>query len=292
MERTGIHIQRSHTAAARGGYSLSVHFILYVAGGKNTFDIGFGCAGNCFDITGLVHIEPGFKNIAVGLVTDRNDLDDQLFGTFSQAEKLLRRALAGWRHPVRALAMALAAFALSWGVALGEALAGQTLFWVGERFGFGFYRAGQVSVAFVFDAGRAGLKDTVRLPFLGGQLIDASCTFGGNRAWVLLASERAGRRVHQCVVVSAEGVVEAAAEADEGDGSWLGNLQGKCAAGASLLSATDSGLVRIELSQGALVETRRFPDTEPFLDQNSRLLAGPTGLYVIEPREIKLLKIS
>ncbi|MBK8693790.1 MAG: hypothetical protein IPN17_16240 [Deltaproteobacteria bacterium] len=36
---------------------------------------------------------------------------------------LLRRALAGWRHPVRALAMALAAFALSWGVALGEALA-------------------------------------------------------------------------------------------------------------------------------------------------------------------------
>jgi len=37
--------------------------------------------------------------------------------------KLLRRALAGWRHPVRALAMALAAFALSWGVALGEALA-------------------------------------------------------------------------------------------------------------------------------------------------------------------------
>jgi tRNA A-37 threonylcarbamoyl transferase component Bud32 len=176
--------------------------------------------------------------------------------------------------------------------ALGEALAGQTLFWVGERFGFGFYRAGQVSVAFVFDAGRAGLKDTVKLPFLGGQLIDATCTFGGNRAWVLLASERAGRRVHQCVVVSAEGVVEAAAEADEGDGSWLGNLQGKCAAGASLLSATDTGLVRVEVEQGALVEKRRFPDTEPFLDQNSRLLAGPTGLYVIEPREIKLLKIS
>jgi len=36
--------------------------------------------------------------------------------------KPLRRALAGWRHGVRALAMALAAFSLSWGVALGEAL--------------------------------------------------------------------------------------------------------------------------------------------------------------------------
>jgi len=175
---------------------------------------------------------------------------------------------------------------------LGEVLAGQTLFWVGERFGFGFYRAGNVSVAFVFDAGRAGLKDTVKLPFLGGQLIDASCSFGGERAWVFLACERAGRRVHQCVVVNAGGAVEAAAEADEGDGSWLGCLQGKCAAGAFLLSATDSGLVRVEVENGALVEKRRFPDTEPFLDQSSRLLAGPSGLYVIEAREIKLLKIN
>ena len=41
-----------------------------------------------------------------------------------------------------------------------------------------------------------------------------------------------------------------------------------------------------------LVEKRRFPDTEPFLDQSSRLLAGPSGLYVIEAREIKLLKIN
>lgn len=40
---------------------------------------------------------------------------------------LLRRALSGWRHPVRALAMALAAFSVSWGVALGEALAAAML---------------------------------------------------------------------------------------------------------------------------------------------------------------------
>ena len=36
----------------------------------------------------------------------------------------LRRILGGWRHPTRAVAMALAAFSLSWGVALGEAPAG------------------------------------------------------------------------------------------------------------------------------------------------------------------------
>jgi tRNA A-37 threonylcarbamoyl transferase component Bud32 len=174
---------------------------------------------------------------------------------------------------------------------LGDVLAGQTLFWVGERFGFGFYRAGNVSVAFVFDGGRAGLKDTVKLPFLGGQLIDAACTFGDERAWVFFAAERSGRRIHQCAVVSAEGELLASAEADEGDGSWLGSLHGKCGAGASLLSATDAGLVRVEVQGGVLVETKRFPDTEPFVDQNSRLLAGPKGLYVIEPGAIKLLGI-
>ncbi|MEZ4407617.1 MAG: transglutaminase-like domain-containing protein [Polyangiales bacterium] len=35
---------------------------------------------------------------------------------------MIKKALAGWRHPTRALAMAMAALSLSWGVALTEAL--------------------------------------------------------------------------------------------------------------------------------------------------------------------------
>ena len=38
---------------------------------------------------------------------------------------------------------------------IGDVLSGQTQFWVGERFGLGFYRAGSVSVAFVFGADKA-----------------------------------------------------------------------------------------------------------------------------------------
>lgn len=174
---------------------------------------------------------------------------------------------------------------------IGEVLAGQTRIWVGDRFGFGFYRAGSLSVAFVFDAERAGIKDTVKLPFLGGQLVDATCVVGDEHAWVLLAAHARGRTRHQCVVVGRDGAVVATAESDADDGSWLGALRGKCAVSGFLLAATDAGLVRVEPKDGALVKTRQFPDTEPFVTRASGLLAGPKALYVIEATSIHTLRI-
>lgn len=174
---------------------------------------------------------------------------------------------------------------------IGEVLAGQTRIWVGDSFGFGFYRAGNLSVAFVFDAERPGLKDTVKLPFLGGQLVDATCVVGDSLAWVLLAAHQGGRTRHQCVVVSREGEVIATAEGDADDGSWLGTLRGKCAVSSFLLAATDTGLVRVETRNGSLVETRQFPDTEPFVTRASGLFAGPKALYVTSATTIHTLRI-
>ncbi|MGK4006180.1 hypothetical protein WMF31_26410 [Sorangium sp. So ce1036] len=187
-------------------------------------------------------------------------------------------------------------------VPIGDVLAGQTVFWAGPRFGLGFYRAGDVSIAFVFDAERPGLKDTVKLPFPGGKLTAATCVFdadpgspprgGRGRAWLFLAAEQAGRVVHRCVVVREDGAVEATADGEAEGGSWLGALTGKCAASGFLLSATDAGVVRVEVRGGALVEARRFPGTEPFVTQASRLLVGPEGLFVVDARAITLLRIS
>jgi len=56
-------------------------------------------------------------------------------------------------------------------------------------------------------------------------------------------------------------------------------------------AATDAGLVRVEPRNGALVETRQFPDTEPFVTRASGLLAGPKALYVIEATSIHTLRI-
>ena len=210
--------------------------------------------------------------------------------TWLHGGRLLRRRVGGARGAVgSSVAALLEAETVD---RVGDVLAGQTLFWAGERFGFGFYRAGTLSVAFVFDAARVGLKDTVKLPFLPGELVDADCTLDADRAWVFLGAQHRGRTVHQCVVVRADGTIEASAQAEAGDGSWLGALHGRCAAGGFLLAPTDAGIVRVEPRDGALVSTRSFPDTEPFVDQASRLLAGREGLFVVGAREIRSLRIA
>jgi hypothetical protein len=175
---------------------------------------------------------------------------------------------------------------------IGDVLAGQTLFWVGPAFGFGFYRAGNLNVAFVFDTERRGIKDTVKVPPMRGQLVDSTCAFARGYCWFVVSTRESGVTVNRCAVVNAAGAVIATAEAIDGDGSWLGTLRGKCAAGNFLLSPTDEGVVRVEPVNGAIVQTKAFPDTEPFVDSGSNLFAGPEGLYVVGKREIRLLKIQ
>jgi hypothetical protein len=208
------------------------------------------------------------------------------FRYFAQGGRLLRRRSDGGAGGVAAMIEEHAA------LRVGDVLAGQTLFWAGERFGFGFYRAGTLAVAFVFDAERGGLKDTVKLPFLPGEIVGAECALDGEEAWLFLAAEHRGRTVHQCVVVRRSGEVEASAQAEHGDGSWLGTLAGRAAAGGFLLAATDAGIVRVEPRGGALVETRAFPDTEPFVTATTRLFPASRGLYAVGEREIRLLRIG
>jgi hypothetical protein len=175
---------------------------------------------------------------------------------------------------------------------IGEVLSGRTAFWVGPEFGFGFYRAGGLQVAFVFAAGGRGINDRVAWPRLGGHLLEARCCFGAGRAWFLTASREAGRTRHRCLVVRADGSVEASADGEPGDGSWLASLEGKCAWGGFLLAATDEGLVRVEVAQGQLVKTREFPDTEPFVNAGCTLLAGSDGLYVVDRQEVRVLRLA
>jgi hypothetical protein len=175
---------------------------------------------------------------------------------------------------------------------IGDVLEGQTLFWAGDRFGFGFYRAGDLSVAFVFDTERPGLNDNVRLPPIRGQIVDATCRFTQERCWFFFAARESGRTVNRCLIIRADGRIDAQAEAWEGDGSWLGTLGGKCAAGNFLLAATDEGLTRVEPDQGQVVQTKQFPDAEPFVDTSCHLFPGPEGLFVVSQNEIRLLQMS
>lgn len=174
---------------------------------------------------------------------------------------------------------------------IGETLLNQTLFWVGDDFGFGFYRAGNLQIGFVFDAERPGINDNVKIN-IKGQLIDSTCLFGKNLAWFFASMRIGGKTINQCSVIETNGTLIAQSEAEDGDGSWLGNIRGKCAFENFLLVATDNGIVKIELTNAGLMKTAEFPDTEPFVDNGSHLFPGTGGIYVVNRNEIILLKIN
>ena len=174
----------------------------------------------------------------------------------------------------------------------GDVLAGQTRIWVGQRLGFGYYRAGNVSVAFTFDTDKRGIRDAVRLPWPNGQIVKADALIDNDKIWFFLEFAVAGRIVHRAIVLGADARVIGTADADAGDGSWLGTISGKCAAGGVLFAATDAGIVRVEVSSGAPSEVKRFADTEPFVQAGSRLFVGREGIWAVEPSGISILAMG
>lgn len=174
---------------------------------------------------------------------------------------------------------------------VGDVLAAQTHFWVGPRFGFGLYHAGELRVAFTFDTERRGLNDTFRLPPLPGPWLEAHCVFTETQCWCLVATQTQGHRRHHCLLLDAHGSVIAMTEAAQHDGSWLGTLAGHCAVGPWLFAPTDAGIIRVEAQHGQLVPTRLFAETEPFVSSACHLFAGQQGMYVVDRQDIHLLSL-
>jgi H/ACA ribonucleoprotein complex subunit 3 len=108
----------------------------------------------------------------------------------------------------------------------------------------------------------------------------------------LWTEQHAGRSLNRCVSIRADGSVEAAAAAVTGDGSWLAAIHATAAVGPLLFSATDLGVVRVEVDGARLVAARTFPETEPFVDSTCHLLPVPEGLYVVDRGEVRLLRMA
>jgi len=175
---------------------------------------------------------------------------------------------------------------------IGDVLTSQTLFWVGPTFGFGLYRAGNIGVAFVFNALHRGLNDAVKIPPIRGQLLDAHCVFSNDLCWFFYTNQVGSKIMNQCVVIRSNGQVEATASAEKGDCSWLGSIRSHVADAHFLLSATDEGLVRIELDRGNIYEAEKFPDTEPFVSAGNQLFVGKDGVYVVNAHDITAIKMT
>lgn len=175
---------------------------------------------------------------------------------------------------------------------IGAILSGQTLFWVGPAFGFGFYRAGNISMAFVFDTQSHALNDNVKLPTIRGQLVDSTAVFTRDLCWFFTSTREGAKTVNRCYQIRRDGTVAGTAEADADDGSWLGTIRGKAAAGNLLFAPTDEGIVRVESQNGQISVTREFPDTEPFVDATAQLFIGTNGIYAVTRKEVNLIRIG
>lgn len=176
---------------------------------------------------------------------------------------------------------------------VGDVLSGQTLFWVGPKFGFGFYRAGEICVSFVFDAEARGINDTVRVPRWRWQLVDSTATFSSERCWFFVTLKEGSRTVNRCFIINQSGLVEAQAEAEAGDtSSWLGTIKGKTATGTILYAATDDGVVAMGTEGGKIVTKSEFPDTEPFVGSGDNLFISRDGLYVVGRQSITRLVMA
>lgn len=174
---------------------------------------------------------------------------------------------------------------------VGDVLPGQTLFWAGESLGFGFYRAAELSNFFLFNTEHKGINDSINLPPIRGQLVDSTTALAKSRAWFMTSTQEGGKAVNRCHLLDEKGVHLGSAEAAPGDGSWLGTLRGKYAAGNFLLAPTDDGIVRVVLNNGALEVDREFRDTQRFVDAGSHIFAGNDGVYVAERSTIWRLTI-
>ncbi len=173
---------------------------------------------------------------------------------------------------------------------IGSVLAGQTRAWVGAKLGVGFYRAGGFAVGFVFRPERGTLDDRVKLPKLRGQLVDAHATVGDDRAWLFLTLAEAGKLVTTCIVIGADASVLASEVLV--DHPWVGGASGACAAGPHLFVPTDDGIARIEVVQGAIAQTRTFPETAPLVGAGDRLALAAGGIAVARARDAVVLQLS
>ncbi|CAN5533761.1 hypothetical protein BH10CYA1_BH10CYA1_17730 [soil metagenome] len=194
----------------------------------------------------------------------------------------------------------LAMFVTPQPVEICEALQEQTRIWVGPKFGFAFSATANFAKAFVFDAEKAG-NLPVDLEPLSGNIVAIRCYFSDDRLWLFTTKKVNGSNVNKCTLIDSNGKRLAASKTvADGDDSWLGSIDGKCAAllpapGGkieALLSVTADGVVLVQQSGVKLSGSSAFEGTATLVNADDNLFYSPDGLYAWNSNSIRLIKTS
>ncbi|MBX7100287.1 MAG: hypothetical protein K1X89_21400 [Myxococcaceae bacterium] len=176
------------------------------------------------------------------------------------------------------------------GARVGQVLEGNTWLFAGERLGFGFYRAGGFTHAFVLTPGRAGLKP-VALPHLEGKVVDAAVAFDARHALFSVRTALDGRETVARFLIDEHGAV--LAQASGQSGRRFEACSGAAVLGGRVVLATSDGLLLLKAEAGQLVEGTLFPDAAELAAATDTLFPQPDGaLWVVGPRELDHLQLS
>ena len=123
------------------------------------------------------------------------------------------------------------------------------------------------------------------------------CYFTDSLCWIIYLYKK-GPDIHTaCTVITRSEVVahmdvKQGTAASQGMG-WLDiSIHGKCAIGRSLIVATDSGLIKVDLRKHDAEQVKSFPDTEPWVEEGSELLLTKGGIASVREKTIHLLEIK
>lgn len=174
---------------------------------------------------------------------------------------------------------------------IGKILSKQTVFWVGEKLGFGFYRAGDLNVGFIFDTSKHAILDSIDFPIIPGKLLDVTCYISDKLIWFFASFMQNGNKTNRCIVYDKQGKIQATKEEISSVDSWLTSIRGKTVYGDFLMSATDSGIVQLKVENSQIIVKNSYPDTASYVDDESIIHLSNEGIYVVDYKEITLLQL-
>ncbi|MEZ4258234.1 MAG: hypothetical protein R3B36_04150 [Polyangiaceae bacterium] len=175
------------------------------------------------------------------------------------------------------------------GTRLGQVLEGQTHVRVGDAVGLAFYRAGELTVWFVFDPSSGPLRQ-IALPPLRGRLTDFSVVLGGALALFTAQTVKDGKIEITAHLVDARGNILATESGPLGSSPLLYGVHGRAVAHGAVITATPDGLAlcRPDAQRRSFDLARVFSDAAGVVGPESRLLVGEGGsLYAVDHDEIR-----
>lgn len=166
---------------------------------------------------------------------------------------------------------------------IGNVLSNRTLFWAGEDFGFGFQKANNFIIYFMFDAKYMGINDTIKLPPIAGKLLDATCYFTSHHCWFMTKTLLGNKEFNNGFILDRSGKLlhQISNEVDD-DNGCIKTIRGCVALGSNLFMPGEEGLLRLKMDWSI----KQFKGTEGVVSAGSKILQSNGGLNIVNPHEI------